>query len=285
MSGQRQPVDDARLQAWVDARLPADEAALLTARLAEVPAELERAQALRAQAELLQQHFAVANDAPIPERLLAAARGESPAHGDAAGSAAGLGGPRADRPAARPARDRWPARGWLAQAAVVLVALGVGAAGGWYARDGSFRPRTPSGTLIQAATLAHATYVPEVRHPVEVGAEQQAHLVTWLSKRVGTALRAPDLQEQRYELVGGRLLPSDNGPAAQFMYENLQGQRLTLYVRRSATGNDTAFRFAQQGNVLSFYWVDRGFGYALSGEIDRPALHGIADEVYRQLNP
>ena len=47
----------------------------------------------------------------------------------------------------------------------------------------------------------------------------------------------------------------------------------------------TAFRFAQEGPVSVFYWIDRDCGYALSGEIDKPSLARVASAVYRQLEP
>ena len=47
----------------------------------------------------------------------------------------------------------------------------------------------------------------------------------------------------------------------------------------------TAFRFAQEGPVSVFYWVDRDSGYALSGEIDKPTLARVATTVYKQLEP
>ena len=75
-------------------------------------------------------------------------------------------------------------------------------------------------------------------------ADQEAHLVAWLSKRLGTQLKIPQLSGLGFNLVGGRLLPGDQGPVAQFMYQDAQGQRLTLYVR---TNRDTS-----QGNRISF---------------------------------
>jgi anti-sigma factor RsiW len=86
-----------------------------------------------------------------------------------------------------------------------------------------------------------------------------------------------------YELVGGRLLPGDKGPVAQFMYTTGNGQRLTLYVTREAAGQETAFKFGQDGSVNVFYWVDKNFGYALSGGADRKELARVSQEVYRQL--
>ena len=118
------------------------------------------------------------------------------------------------------------------------------------------------------------------------GAREEAHLVSWLSKRLGAPLRAPHLSDAGYELVGGRLLPGEAGPAAQFMYQDTRGNRLTLYVRTTADGNhETAFRYAQESKVGVFYWVDGPFGYALSGELERPQLLRVAESVYRALNP
>jgi anti-sigma factor RsiW len=129
-------------------------------------------------------------------------------------------------------------------------------------------------------------YSPEVRHPVEVGADQEAHLVAWLSKRLGAPLKVPHLGGIGYALVGGRLLPGDRGPVAQFMYQDAKGLRLTLYVRLNPDeSRETAFRFAQERGVGVFYWLDRRLGYALSGEVEKAELLRVATAVYRQLNP
>jgi anti-sigma factor RsiW len=136
------------------------------------------------------------------------------------------------------------------------------------------------------AARAHLVYSPEVRHPVEVDAKDQEHLVKWLSKRLGMPLKVPVLGTEGFELLGGRLLPGNDGPVAQFMYQDASGKRLTLYVTRPHKGDEiTAFRFVQDGPVSVFYWIDRDCGYALSGEIDKPQLARVANAVYRQLEP
>lgn len=141
--------------------------------------------------------------------------------------------------------------------------------------------------FARRAAVAHVVYSPDVRRPVEVGADQEQQLVAWLSKRLGTAVKPPSLQGLGYELIGGRLLPGDTGPVAQFMYHDATGQRLTLYVTREApklaNQPDTAFRFGQDGPVSVFYWVDRNFGYAISGGTDRNELMRVSQEVHRQL--
>ena len=188
---------------------------------------------------------------------------------------------------------RAPRRGWRrhAFAAGWLVAgLLIGGIAGWELNE--LRRPLPStadvgATMARRAAVAHATYSPEVRHPVEVGADQEAHLVAWLSKRLGAPLRAPKLEDVGYSLVGGRLLPGENGPVAHFMYQCNQGTRVTLYVRTEASNNrETAFRYAKEGNVGVFYWVDRKLGYALSSaDISKEDLFKVANAVHRQLNP
>jgi anti-sigma factor RsiW len=168
--------------------------------------------------------------------------------------------------------------------AAAVFALGVGL--GWLVRGEFIIPQIVPVSLARQAATAHIVYAPEVRHPVEVGASEESHLVGWLSKRLGTTLKAPKLAPLGYELVGGRLLSGPQGPVAQFMYQDGRGQRLTLYVsRQRGEPRDTAFRFSQEDRVSVFYWVDGNFGYAISGEIRKDQLLQVAEVVYKQLNP
>jgi anti-sigma factor RsiW len=124
-----------------------------------------------------------------------------------------------------------------------------------------------------------------------VAAAEQQHLAQWLSKRLDRPLKVPDLSAQGYALMGGRLLPGSEGARAQFMFERVGGERITLYIGRladtAASGRaaETAFRFSADGPVPSFYWVDRGFGYALAGQLPRDVLQQLATAVYQQLEP
>ena len=269
-------MNEAELQAWVDGRLPPDRQAAVDRYLAENPAEAARLQAYREQNAALLALFDDTLDAPVPDAL-AARRPDAPSAGPTGGAAV-------------------PA--WRRMAAMLAVAIGagvIGGAAGWTLRGtgtdagaglaAGAAAQSPAALPRQAA-IAHAVYTPEVKHPVEVGADQQQHLVAWLSKRLGKQLRPPQLAKQGYELVGGRLLPGDSGPVAQFMYADASGQRLTLYVSSGQKQNrDTGFRFAQEGNVGVFYWIDGSFGYALSAAVGKKELSQIANAVYEQLQP
>ena len=122
------------------------------------------------------------------------------------------------QPAAIRGWNRW---GGLAATLFIGIACGY-LARGWLAVPGA------AATLANEAVLAHAAYVPEVRHPVEVAASEEQHLVAWLSKRLSTPIKAPSLVTAGYQLLGGRLLPptnsTDPAPIALLMYENARGQ-------------------------------------------------------------
>ena len=185
------------------------------------------------------------------------------------------------RQAARPRlRPYAIAAGWIA------LGVAVGIVAGWQLhsqRTSGPVPQAEAATLVRRAAIAHATYSPEVRHPVEVGADQEAHLVAWLSKRLGASVRAPHLESVGYKLIGGRLLPGDKGPVAQFMFGGAKGERLTLYVTREDAGRETAFKFGQDGPVNVFYWVDKEFGYAISSGDSKSEMLRVAEAVYSQL--
>ncbi|UCH39253.1 MAG: anti-sigma factor [Gammaproteobacteria bacterium] len=135
------------------------------------------------------------------------------------------------------------------------------------------------------AAYAHTVYVPEVRHPVEVNADQQDHLNAWLSKRLNRPIAAPDLRGAGYALIGGRLLPDGHRPAAQFMFENETGSRITLYIRHALNTRETSFRHAENDDLGIVYWVDDGLAFALTASTSKEELIDAAKIVYREANP
>ncbi|WP_323003208.1 anti-sigma factor [Denitromonas sp.] len=251
----KQP-DDALLHAFADDQLAAPERAEVAHWLAAHPEAAAQVAQWRAQGEALHHHYDPVLDRPLPAHLLAAARGRSASPWARWGMAAAI--------------------GWLCIGAIAGFVAG---------RNTAAPPVITAVPLAREAAIAHAVYAPEVRHPVEVGADQREHLLGWLSKRLGHPLVAPALEPLGYQLVGGRLLSAQSGPGALLMYEAASGERLTLFVGADTTDGATAFRFAEHGGVNVFYWVDAGTGYALSGTVPRERLLTVATAVYRALNP
>ncbi|MGK5028147.1 anti-sigma factor family protein [Janthinobacterium sp. MDT1-19] len=259
-----QAISEAQLHALADGVLPEEQRAAIDAYLRAHPQDAARVEAWREQNRQLRALFDPLQQEAVPPALLQAAAPPAANHG-------------------------WYRPAMQAAAAVVLVLAG--GMGGWLLRGdasdaGDIRATSASPlALARSAAIAHAVYTPEVRHPVEVGVEQEAHLVQWLSKRLGSTLQPPVLSPLGYHLIGGRLLPGDgNGPVAQFMYEEGTGKRLTLYVAKERAGRqETAFRYTQEKELGVFYWIDGQMGYALSARLPKAELGKIADAVYAQL--
>jgi len=260
VSGNARPVGEDDLEAYIDGRLAGVRLAAVEALLAANPVLQARVSGDRAVRDALREKLAAVAAQPIPSRL---------------------------RVATLVARRRASFRKLYAAvaASVLLVAIGVGA--GWAARGwgDTGAGRTVAGTPTAVDAIgAHRVFVVETAHPVEVAASQQAHLVQWLSRRVGHALKVPDLSARGFELMGGRVIPEAGQAAAQFMYQDGAGKRLTLLVRAGGT-EDTRFRFVQDAGFAAFSWVDGGLSFAIVAAMDRPALLALAEDTYRQLDP
>ena len=170
-----------------------------------------------------------------------------------------------------------PRRAWWRRVSAALAWAGAGMILGTGGMWLSAREADPW-AFSRHADLAYAVYAPEQRHPVEVAATDQAHLVEWLSRRLARTLTIPALDEYGYTLMGGRLLPGAAGPAAQLMYQNQAGGRLTLYITEAAPQH-ASFRLLRQEDRRTFYWASAGVGYALSGQRSEPRLREIAMDV------
>ncbi|RTL45066.1 MAG: anti-sigma factor [Burkholderiales bacterium] len=267
------PITEADLNAYVDEELPAGRRDEVEVYLDARPSERERLKAYLHQKRAMRERFDDVLREPLPPRLT---------------------------------RVKKPGLPWYMQrlAAGVVIAI-TGAASGWGLRGQTSESaladatpayravtRTGASDLPHRAAVAYAVYSADTRRPVEIGAQDQDQLVAWLSKRLNAPMHPPRLQSIGYSLEGGRLLPGDRGPVAQFMYRNeASGGRMTVYVSPEASQQqgpkqtDTAFKFAKEGAVNVFYWVDGPFGYAISAESDRDELIRASNEIYRQLSP
>lgn len=189
----------------------------------------------------------------------------------------------------------WPQFAGMAAALVLGIGIGVGtnmgkdvAGPGASASSATSNTRPVSAdaseVFAQKAALAHVVYMPTVSRPAQIGEDHEQDFVQYLANKLGTEVHPPMLTKSGFELAGGRILPGDDGPVAQFMYHNANGERVTLCIsHRKVNANTTAFKLYQEGPVNVFYWVDGDFGYAVSGGIDRKVMLQIAHDVYAQL--
>ena len=239
----------------LDGEMPDEDAAGYRAWLEGNPEMSARAERYAADRGRMREALAGVIDEPVPARLTGAVSEGSPVAGHA----------------------------WFRRAAAAAILLAAGGIGGYLLGDAGLQDTSPERSIAQDAIAAHAVYAAEKLHVVEVGADQKDHLVGWLSKRVGLSLVAPDLTAQGFELVGGRLLPSGETTAAQFMYQDRSGNRVSLYVTSEAGAPDTGFRLVEAERAKAYYWLDDGYGCAVAGTVPEERLMAVTNAAYRQL--
>lgn len=267
------PIDDTLLNAWLDDELANDERARVEAWLRDHPEEAARVRLWAADAEGLRARLDSVLAEPVPQRLTQVVWSQAPATASSGG---------------------WMR--WAAAFAVFVLGGAVGAAITWRVdRQALLTASAAAGSnWVQRAAVAHSVYVPEVRHPVEVRAQEE-HLARWLTRRVELPVKLFDLRAEGFELVGGRLLPDAKGPSAQLMYQAIgevpagqQPVRVTIYLRKPEDGTPAAFRYEQQGRTGLFYWVEGASpghpacGYAIVGDLPRERLLALAEAIERQ---
>lgn len=247
------PITDSDLHAFADRELDSARRSAVEAQLAANPEAAAAVAVYREQRTQLHAEFDGVLNEPIPDRMV------------------------------RSHRFSWAERAVQAAAMVTLAFLG--GVAGWIAHD-----RLQAAPAIVAAEafperarVAHAVFVPERRHAVEVAASED-HLLPWLTNRLGTQVVAQDLAPLGYRLVGGRLIPGEKTPAAQFLHEDPSGRRVTLYMRHGDTGNvQTAFSFEGAGATSIYYWISANNGVAGVGGIERDELLTLAKLVYKKV--
>jgi anti-sigma factor RsiW len=244
------PIGDDDLQAWADRRMPLDRRDAIEAYLAAHPEVVTRMARYAVHDAGLTAALQPKFEEPIPARLrietlLAGRRSRMTAH--------------------------------LARAAGLLLMTGLGAAAGWIGHSW-----TTEGTQLRAATVnavaAYETYTVEARHPVEVRADEGAHLVQWISNRLERPITPPDLSPLGWRLMGGRVLPTAHAPAAQMMYDDDHGTRLTVYLQPMDIDGEE-FRYSQQGDIRTIVWAERRLALVVTGKVTQARLMAVAQRV------
>lgn len=249
------PVGEDDLQSYVDGSLSAGRAEVVAAYLADHPEVAARVARYTEHRDALRAHLATKHREPVPPRLRVANV---------------IAGRKRRRAAV------------LRRVAASLLLLAIGGAAGWEMHGLSeSRGRAPMSNLTAYAISAYRTFIVETRHPVEVRADQQAHLRQWLSNRVKHPIIIPDLTAEGFHLLGGRVLPAGDRVAAQIMYQDGRGVRLTIYLQPMRV-DVTDLRYTENDGVSMFYRVEDGLGCAITARTGREQLWRVAQAVYSQ---
>jgi anti-sigma factor RsiW len=260
MSDARPPVDEDDLHAYLDGQLPAERRLDVERHLAKNPDAARKIADYRAQREAIRAAFTARPTEPLPPELSLA------------------------RIIAQ--RGRRPWRSWRIAASVV-VALGLGLAGGWFLHRVP-PPGVPErgaaqramALLGQEALASHAVYAVDVRHPVEVSGSEAPHLQQWLSNRLDRTVVVPDLSVLGYRLIGGRLLATERGGAAALlMYDDARHQRISLLLRPMTRSLKAPKDMLRQDGVNGCAWIADGLGVAVVAAIPESDIERIVTQI------
>ncbi|OLP61997.1 hypothetical protein BJF93_07700 [Xaviernesmea oryzae] len=255
MNGAERPITTDDLHAFVDGELDEARRHAVEIYLETTPDAAKAMADWRRQNEMMQALYGRIAEEDVPKRL----------------------DPHRIAAATRTGGFRW--RSLAASAALLAIGIVLG----WAAAPLLPSPGAQANGLVETAVEAHRLYADDMVRPVELGADQGPVLQKWLSRRLDRTLHLPDLSASGLQFIGGRLLPSGDGAAAQLMYEDEAGRRVTLYVAPSASDADSPFLHQRVKQLEAVFWGDETVRCAVVGNLPLSRLQTIAKAAYRQL--
>jgi anti-sigma factor RsiW len=240
---------DDRISAWLDGALSQEEAKALEAEAMNDAALATRMAELSEQDRSLKEAFDLMLDLPVPEALETAAQT-----------------PATPEPANLP---RAPRMGGLIAAGLALLIIGMGS--GAYLTNTMRAPQivTVAPGWMEEIASYHRVYARQVRHLVEVPAEEKDHIEKWLTKETGAQVTVPDLAASGYDFRGARLLVAAGKPVAQLIYTDTTGAVVALCALQS---DKTApgFTTKEFDGVQLVRWTVPGAAWVAVGEAGMP---------------
>jgi anti-sigma factor RsiW len=281
---------DDRLIAYLDGEVDASERRDIEAWLDSDPAARDRIAGFAESAALVRSAFDEVMHEPVPDRLIAAARGEGGAtDAEIVPFKRPQGGAR-----------RSAGRGWwyAAPLAASLFGLLLGAVVTYLTMakvlPGVLTGRQPA---IEAAAADNfwldnaAGYFKLLASAgdgglIDVPASADPHeALQKISQNLPQGVRLPDLKPWGLSFRGARLVVAEGRPASQLVYntDNKAIGPLTLIIG-STKEADIPPTLARRQDVNLLYWRHQGRAYALVGQTDTGYLWGIANDVAWQLD-
>jgi anti-sigma factor RsiW len=282
---------DDRLVAYLDGELEMAQRREVEAWLEADPAARETLAGLAESANLLRAAFDEALHEPVPDRLIAAARGDT----------AGAQTLAQILPFAPHRRDAGRAGAWRRWASLPIAAslfgllLGGGAGysglgklwAGGETKQPAIETTAANNVWLDNAAGYFKLYVSAGDNAlVDVPASgDTTQALQKISQSLPHEVRLPDLKPWGLDFRGARLVVVEGRPAAQLVYstDNKAIGPLTLTIG-SSKQPDIAPTFDHRQDVNLLYWRHQGRAYALVGQTDIGYLWGIANDVAWQLD-
>lgn len=114
------------------------------------------------------------------------------------------------------------------------------------------------------------------RRLVEVPADEQDHIIGWLSEQLGGPISIPDLSDAGIDFKGARLLAVDGMPVAQLMYIDGDGEPLAFCFMRNMNGDEKLPELSEHEELRLIDWTDQTYQYAIVGATTFATLEALA---------
>jgi anti-sigma factor RsiW len=281
-----QKPSDETLIAYLDSELDANSRSEVESWL-EADAELrDHVAALAASAEALRAAFEPVLHEPVPERLLAAARGTPAASAEIVDFKAAQ---KVQAP--RPLMQRpWARFAVAAGVAGLLIGGGVG----YFAATG-YDESTRTAALANATA---ANWLDSIagyhKMLISAGADDQALVDVppdpndpnrKVVQKLPSDFKLPNLKPWGLNFQGARYLVVGGQPATQLFYttDNKKLGPLTVVIG-TTNQPDIAPTFDRRGDLNTLYWRHHGHAYALVGTADIGYLWNISNDIEYQLD-
>lgn len=151
-------------------------------------------------------------------------------------------------------------RQWrLSVAFSLLFSVGIGGIAGWQLHSSQYQRQTlPMEDAVQAYRLVSDGNV----KALDVVASDRDQMNGWMSRYFINGAQPPNLENYGFNIVGGRLMATDQGPSALVVYQDAKGMRVTYYIRPSGPvviGKGER----KTDNLMAQYWSDQRYNYAV----------------------
>ncbi len=283
---------DEQLVAYLDGEIEPAQRREVEAWLDSDPGARDRLAALAQSAELVRQAYDEVLREPLPERLIAAARGDMAA-------------PEPPQVLAFAPRRAAHAGGWrpgwraLLPLAASLFGFVVGG-GAVYLGLGKLVPIGLSGATPPAieAAVAKSLWLDNAagdfklfvasgdKALIDVPASGDSHeALQKISQSLTQQVRLPNLKPWGLNFTGARIVVLEGRPAAELVYstDNKAIGPLALIIGSSKEA-DIPPTFDRRQSVNMLYWRHQGRAYVLVGQADAGYLWGIGNDVAWQLD-
>jgi anti-sigma factor RsiW len=253
MTRRYEPIGELDLYAYADGLLEGDglRRAEIECYLASDPEAAAHVAEIQAQNREIREAYGGALAQPVPDRLMGVL--------------------------ARPPRNHGRRLAGAGAAAVVLLAA-VGA--GWLVGQRDDADRWALEEFARSAAAQHQ--VSATASGVQPAAASAAGTepLDWLNERLALEIKAPDLTDEGFVLVGkSRVGLSDDG-SVQLVYRNNGGTLLSLFLRPRWEERSNPMEVVRSEGVAVHYWLDGPLAFALASNAQGAETERLARAVH-----